>query len=438
MAWWMTLSLFILILFTLLAISFPVAFAFLLTNLVVVSIVMGPKIGPFQMIMNMFDSLTIFTLAPIPLFILMGELLFHSGMAFSALNALSKLLGRVPGRLSVLANLGGAVFAALSGSPMANTAMLGTILAPEMEKRGYSVTMTVGPIIAAGGIAMIIPPSTLAVLYGTFAQISIAEILIAGIIPGILLVIFYLSYIIGACMIKPEHAPQYEIEETTLTDKLGSFIKEILPLGFIMFLVVGLIFFGVVTPTESAALGVVGALILSILYRSFTVTLMKKALLETIKLSVMTFMIIAGSMVFSQVLAYTGATNVMIQAVLALNLSPMVMLILMMSIVFIMGMFIDQLSIMMITIPLFTPLVSALGFDPIWFAILMLINLEVALLTPPFGMLLFVMKGVASKRVSMANIYRAVIPFVICDIVVIILIMVFPAITLLLPNMMRQ
>ncbi|NIT61853.1 MAG: TRAP transporter large permease subunit, partial [Aliifodinibius sp.] len=169
MEWWVFLILFFTGFLFLLAIGLPVAFSFLLINGIVVVFIMGTHAGPYQMTMNMFQSLTLFTLAPVPLFILLGEVLFHSGMALRALDVLSKLLGRLPGRLSILANLGGTIFAALSGSPMANTAMLGSLLVPEMEKRGYSRLMTIGPIMAAGGIAMIIPPSTLSVIYGTIA-----------------------------------------------------------------------------------------------------------------------------------------------------------------------------------------------------------------------------------------------------------------------------
>ena len=178
MEWWVFIIIFFAAFLFLLAIGLPVAFAFMLVNLVFVIILMGAHAGPHQMVMNMFDSISIFTIAPVPLFILLGEILFHSGIALRALDVLSRLLGKLPGRLSVLANLGGTIFAALSGSPMANTAMLGSILVPEMEKRGYSRLMTIGPIMATGGIAMIIPPSILSVVYATIAEISIAKLLI--------------------------------------------------------------------------------------------------------------------------------------------------------------------------------------------------------------------------------------------------------------------
>jgi tripartite ATP-independent transporter DctM subunit len=213
MEWWEFIIIFFASFLVLLAIGIPVAFAFILVNLVFVMILMRPNAGPHQMIMNMFDSLSIFTIAPVPLFILLGEILFHSGMALRALDALASMLGKLPGRLAVLANLGGTIFAALSGSPMANTAMLGSVLVPEMEKRGYSRLMTIGPIMATGGVAMITPPSILSVVYATIEELSIAQLLIAGVIPGLIMAANYMTYIITACILKPALAPSYEPEK---------------------------------------------------------------------------------------------------------------------------------------------------------------------------------------------------------------------------------
>ncbi|MDP6180697.1 MAG: TRAP transporter large permease subunit, partial [Desulfatiglandales bacterium] len=308
MEWWFFLILFIASLLFLLAIGLPVAFTFMLVNLIFVMIIMGAQAGPYQMIMNMFESLTIFTLAPVPLFILLGEVLFHSGMALRALDALSKLLGRIPGRLSILANLGGTVFAALSGSPMANTAMLGSLLTSEMEARGYSRLMSIGPIMAAGGIAMIIPPSTLSVIYGTMAEISIAKLLIAGVIPGLIMGANYTIYIVGACLIKPELAPGYEFEKISLKERLYLFSRDVLPLSILMFLVLGLIFLGVATPSEAAAVGVLGAFVQSIFYRGLTWKMIINVTRATTRITGMMFLILAGSMIFSQIMAFTGAT----------------------------------------------------------------------------------------------------------------------------------
>lgn len=436
MDWWLFLILFFSVFLFLLAIGVPVAFAFILVNLASVMMLMGTMAGPFQMIMNMFDALSIFTIAPVPLFILLGEILFHSGMAMRALDVLSRLLGKLPGRLSVLANLGGTIFAALSGSPMANTAMLGSILVPEMEKRGYSRLMTIGPIMATGGVAMIIPPSILSVIYATIAEISIAKLLIAGVIPGIIMAANYMTYIIAACTLKPELAPPYAFERIPGRDKFILFMRNVAPLSILMFLVLGLIFVGVATPTESAAVGVVGALIMAIFYRGFTWEMIKKSVTATTRITGMIFLIVAGSTIFSQIMAYTGATRGVTELIVGLPLPSTLKILSMLFIVFLLGIFIDQISIMMITIPLFVPVVTALGIDPYWFAILMLIDLEIALTTPPFGVLLFIMKGVAPRGTTMGDIYRSVFPFVTCDSFAVFLVMLFPALATWLPGLM--
>ncbi len=436
MEWWEFIIIFFATFLVLLSIGLPVAFAFILVNLVFVMILMGVNAGPHQMIMNMFDSLSIFTIAPVPLFILLGEILFHSGMALRALDALSSMLGKLPGRLAVLANLGGTIFAALSGSPMANTAMLGSVLVPEMEKRGYSRLMTIGPIMATGGVAMIIPPSILSVVYATIAELSIAQLLIAGVIPGLIMAANYMTYIITACILKPALAPSYDPEKKSGKEKFLLFMKHVAPLSILMFLVLGLIFLGVATPTESAAVGVVGAVIMSIFYGGFSWGMIKKSVTATVGIAGMIFLILAGSAIFSQIMAYAGATRGITEFIVGLPLPSTMKLLSMLFIVFLLGIFIDQVSIMMITIPLFIPVVNALGIDPYWFAILMLIDLEIALTTPPFGVLLFIMKGVAPKGTTMADIYRAVFPFVSCDAFAVLLVLLFPALVTWLPGLM--
>ena len=319
---------------------------------------------------------------------------------------------------------------------MANTAMLGSILVPEMEKRGYSRLMTIGPIMATGGIAMIIPPSILSVVYATIAEVSIAKLLIAGVIPGLIMAANYTTYIVVTCILKPELAPSYEFEKTSGKEKFVLFMRDVAPLSILMFLVLGLIFLGVATPTESAAVGVVGALIQSMFYGGFTWGMIRKSVTATTRIAGMIFLILAGSAIFSQIMAYTGATRGVTELIVGLQLPSMLKILSMLFIVFLLGIFIDQVSIMMITIPLFVPVVNALGIDPYWFAILMLIDLEIALTTPPFGVLLFIMKGVAPQGTTMADIYRAVFPFVTCDSFVVLLVMIFPALATWLPGLM--
>ncbi len=437
MEWWLILLIFVGLLLLLLATGMPVAFSFFTINIIGAMLFLGGGIGLKHMVLSIFNGLTSFTLAPVPLFVFMGEILFHSGMAIRTLDVLDKCLGKIPGRLSVLTVAGGTIFSNLSGSTMANTAMLGSVLVPDMTKRGYSKSMTLGPILGTGGIAMIIPPSALAIVLGTLAHISIGELLLAGILPGLLMALLYFSYIIIRCVRNPSLAPAYEVREIPLGEKVRDIVKYVLPLSSIVFLVVGLIFLGVATPTESAAMGAVGSIGLAAIYGALNLRVMKRSVQGALKITGMTLLIIAGSITFSQILAFTGATRGMVQFVVDLPLPPMAILICMQLILVLLGAFMEQISMMMVSVPIFMPVVHALGFDPIWFGVLMLLNLEIAFTSPPFGLLLFVMKGVAPPGTTMEDIYRAALPFILCDIAVIVLIMVVPGIALWLPGLMR-
>ena len=220
MEWYYALAMMLGMLATLMAIGLPVAFAFFTVNLVGGLIFLGGEAGLMQLVRNAVASVKIFSLAPIPLFILMGEIMFHSGMAFRAIDAVDKVIARVPGRLSLVAVSAGTLFSTLSGSTMANTAILGSVLLPEMRKRGYHPTIAIGPILGTGGIAMLIPPSALAVLLASLAQMPIAQLLIAGIIPGLLIAALFVIYIVVRCHLNPKLAPTYDQESVSLSERL--------------------------------------------------------------------------------------------------------------------------------------------------------------------------------------------------------------------------
>jgi len=420
----------------LLALGLPIAFSFLLLNFIGAYIFMGGTNGLALATQQIFTSLTSFTLSPIPLFILMGEVMLHSGMAIRTLDVIDKWIGRLPGRLSLIVIAGGTLFSTLSGSTIANTAMLGETMVPEMTSRGYKKPMTLGPVVGVGGLAMLIPPSALAVVFASLAQISVGKVLIAGAIPGLLLCIFYGSYIIIRCSLNPSLAPAYEVEYHSLSEKISGFFKYVLPLGFIFFLVLGVIFLGIATPTEAAATGALGSLILAAIYKGLNKETLQKSLSGTLHVTIMAFMIIAASKTYSSILAYTGATRGLVEFVTGLEMSPLSYLIIMMIILMILGTFMEQVSMMMVTIPIFLPLIKSLGYDPIWFALLMLLNLEMAMSTPPFGMLLFVMKGSAPKGTTLGEICLAAAPFLVCDLIVMIILIVFPNLVLFLPSLM--
>lgn len=438
MEWLEHLSLLLGALIVLLSLGLPVAFAFLLINIVGFLAFMGGIRAMPQLVLSMYDSVSGFVFAPVPLFIFMGEIMFHSGLARRSMDALEMWIGRLPGRLSVLSIVAGTLFASLTGSGMANTAMLGSTLVPEMQRRGYSKTMSMGPIMGSGALAIMIPPSSIGVLLGSLAGISVAGILIAGIVPGLLMAVFYLFYVVGACWLKPELAPSYAFKRVSLGEKLRSFAINILPLSIIVFLVIGLILLGIATPTESAALGALGTLVMGIVYRELTWAGLMRALIATMKVTVMIFWVIACATGFSQLLAFTGGGPGLVNYVLGLGLAPMSVVLAMVGVLLLLGCFMEQLAIMMLTIPLMMPVITKLGLNPLWFGVLVLITMEVATLTPPFGLNLFVMKGAAPPDVTMFDVYRAAVPFIVADIIVLAIMFAAPDFALWLPHLMDK
>lgn len=423
--------------FMLLMISgLPIAFAFMLVNIVGAFILWGGTIGLEELVHRGRDSVSMFALLPLPLFILLGEILFRSGVVSGTLEAMDKWLGRLPGRLSLLGIAASTVFATVSGVSAGSVAMLGSTLVPEMEKRGYKKSMTLGPILGGGGLSIMIPPTALGVLFAALAVLSIADFLIAIILPGLMMAFFYASYVLIRCWIQPAVAPIYQVPPTPLSEKIASTLKYVLPLAGIVFMVTGVIFVGVATPTEAAATGVIGALILTVCYRRLTWPVFKESVSSTIEISGMMLLIITGAKTFSQILAFSGASRGMIEYVMGLHLTPILVIIMMQVVILFMGMFFDTVSIMMITIPIFFPIVTTFGYNPLWFGVMFLLNIEMSVTTPPFGLSLYVMKGVAPPDTTMSDIIWAALPFLGLDVIVMALMMAFPQIVLWLPAMM--
>jgi len=435
MAWYEILLVLLGTLVLFMATGLPVVFAFFATNLIGAYVFMGGENGILQLVRNAVDSVQSFALLPIPLFILMGEIMFYTGVAARAIDAVDKLIARVPGRLSLVAIVGGTIFSSLSGSTIANTAMLGSTLLPEMYRRGYKPSISIGPIVAVGGLAMLIPPSALAVLLGSVAQIPIGALLVASILPALILAAMFFGYVILRCRLDPSLAPAYEVDELGWRERLMPFVKYVLPLSGIFFVVVGSIIGGIATPTESAALGAAASLIAAAAYRRLTWKSFVVSVRQTLRFTVMTLFIICGSITFSQIMAFSQASNGLSTAVLGAGLAPLAMLAGMLAILLFLGCFMDQVSMMMITVPLFMPLVQQSGFEPVWFGVLMLMCLEISLATPPFGLLLFVAKG-ASPESTMGDIVRSVAPFVAIALSVVALLIVFPQLALWLPRLM--
>lgn len=420
----------------LMAAGVPVAFAFLGANLVGAFVLMGGWIGMIQLVDNATALITTFTLVAVPLFVLMGALLFHSGLALRVFDALDALFGRVPARLSYLTVAGGVTFSTLTGSTMANTAMLGSLMVPEMMRRGYAPRMALGPIIGTGGLAMLIPPSSLGVLLGSLARIDIAALLLAGLLPGVALALLYCGVIWLQARQDPSGAPVYELEPVPLVRKLRLFAAHILPLGLVIFSVVGFIILGVATPSEAAAFGVLSVAGLAAASRCLSGRAMADALLSTVAVTGSIFLVLIGSSVFSQLLAFSGTSGSIVDQALALELAPAGKLLLMFAVLILLGMFMDQISIMLLTVPVFFPLAASLGYDPVWFGIVVLLALEMSLTTPPFGLLLFLMLGVAPPGTRLGQVIAAAVPYLACDAVLLGLLILLPGLALWLPALL--
>lgn len=478
MEWYLALVLLLATVCVGMFLGMPVAFAFFAANILGTYLFLGGAVGLESMPLEFQLAITKFSLTPIALFLLMGEVLLHTGVAFKAIGAIDRLIARVPGRLSVVAITGGTVFSSLSGSTIANTAILGSVLLPDMIKRGYKPSISMGPIMAVGGIATLIPPSALAVLLASLAEKSIAKLLIAGIVPGILMAILFFAYVIIRCRLDPSLAPTYAPDESILDQPVKlevqwgdrvrfqriyegrrkklinrwlPFTIYILPLFAIFVVVVGSIFFKLAAPTEAAALGCITAIAACYVFRTlgrkvkisgiesveFSRAHMWRALMETAKINTMIIFIIAGSTVFTQSLAVSGATEGLLRNVLTFEFSPITAMILMMLVLLFLGAFMDQVSMVLLTLPFFLPLAASLNMDAQWLMVMMLIAMEVSLLTPPFGLLLYVMKGVAPFEVSLGQVVLSALPFILIKVAVLAALIFLPEVATWLPNLLE-
>jgi tripartite ATP-independent transporter DctM subunit len=437
MEWYWAVALLFGLIVGLMLLGMPIAMAFLASNILAAMLFMGGAKGIAQVLNNGFGAMTSFALVPIPMFLLMGELFYYTGLAARMFNAIDKLLGNVRGRLAYVTVIGGTGFAALSGSSMGSTALLGSLMVPEMMKRGYSKYLSMGPIMGTGGLAVIIPPSALAVLLATLGRSDVGALLLAGVIPGLILATLYAALIFFWTSIAPHAAPPYRVQAVPLGEKLRLVLLDVVPMLLVIVLVIGIMVAGYATPTEAAAVGCLAVMVLAACYRALSWKSFRKSVDAALRVTVMAFLIIFGSATFSQILAFSGASSGLISWATQFEVTTLGMLLIMMAIIFFLGCFMDQLSMMLLTAPIFFPLAKTLGFDLTWFGLIMLLALEVGYTTPPFGLLLFVMKGVAPAGTTMREIYFAAVPFIACVLVLIGLIIAFPPLATWLPGVSR-
>jgi tripartite ATP-independent transporter DctM subunit len=419
----------------LLFIGMPVALTFITVNIVGAWLYMGGEVGLAQLARSSVGSVAAFSLTPIPLFVLMGEILFHTGLALKVIEGIERLIRRVPGRLAVVAVVAGTVFSAISGSTIATTAMLGALLLPVMLSKGYHPTLATGPIMAIGAVDMLIPPSALTVLLGSLSGISISKLLIGGVLPGVLLSAAFVLWIVLRVRLTPSLAPQTDDEVVyTGWQRWRPFFFYVLPTLSIFAVVVGALALGWATPTECAALGAFATLVLAVAYRSLSVSALVAALKGTAGISGMILFIILGATTFAQILSFSGASNGIVQLVTGQGWSTAGIVAGMMLMLIFLGIFVDQVSMMMITLPIFMPIVQTLAIDPVWFGVMFLICMQLGLLLPPHGLLLMTMRGVAPPSVTMGHIFRAVVPYVAMSLLLLALVFWVPEIATGLPK----
>src|SRR3954470_1809127 len=353
MAWyWVALILFGSAL-GLMMLGIPVAIGFFITNVVAAMLFMGGPVGIQQIINNGFGAMTNFALVPIPMFLFMGELFYHTGLATRCFNAADKLLGNIRGRLAYVTLIGGTAYAGPAGSSMGACALLARLMVPEMMRRGYSKYLSLGPIMGVGGLAVIIPPSALTVLLATLGRTDVGDLLIAGVIPGLVLAIMYGILIWAWTVIDPSAAPPYAAAPVSRREKIRLLFVDVIPMVAIIVFSVVIMIVGWSTPTEAAALGAVSVMVLAACYGKMTWKSFLKSLDGSLRVTVMAFLIIFGSATFAQVLAFTGASSGLMNWALGFNVTPISMLFIMIGVILFLGCFMDQLSMMLLTAPIF-------------------------------------------------------------------------------------
>ena len=383
---------------------------------------------------TVFGSVSKFTLVAAPLFILMGDIIFRSGIGADLYNAFSRVLRRLPGGLAIATVLASAVFGAMCGVSIAAVASIGVIALPEMLRRGYSPKLAAGSVCAPGALAMLIPPSLPFILYGEVAGVSVAELFTAGILPGLLLMLLMCGYIAVHEIMFKTSALTHD-DPLTLKEITGFITRLWSPL-LLIFMVLGSVYFGIATPTESAAIGVIGAYAIAFFiykklsFKDFILTLSTSARVTGIIL-----VIFVGAVIFTQFLNLLRVPDMFAEFIVSINVSPLMKLILIQLMLFLLGMFVDGGSMILITTPILLPTVYAMNWDPIWFGVLMIANINIAVITPPVGLNLYTLAGI-SKDVDMETILKGTMPYVIVEIIGLILLMAFPKISLWLPNLM--
>lgn len=381
---------------------------------------------------SMWNSLDSWALTALPLFILMGEILYRTAISTRLLNGLVPWLSKVPGRLFHINVVACSLFAAVSGSSAATTATVGKITLDELTRRGYDKSLAIGSLAGAGTLGFLIPPSLIMIIYGVLSDTSIGKLFVAGVVPGILLAILYSVYIMGYSALRPGSLPQVE-EEYTWEDRLAA-LKDLLPVFALIVLVLGGIYAGITTPTEAAAIGVVGSLGLAAMYKNLTLDNLKEAFLSAVKTTGMICFIIAGAAFLSQVVGFIGIARALSAYIASLHLSPYLLILVLGIMYLFLGMILDGISIVVMTLPIVLPIVQQAGFEPLWFGVFVVFMVELSQITPPVGFSIFVIQHIAKEDVK--TILKATFPFFCIMVLMVVLVTIFPEIIFYLPEHM--
>lgn len=387
------------------------------------------------LVLQIFDTMRSEALLGIPLYILMASILQHSGVIEDLYAAMEKWFGRVRGGLAVGTVVICVIMAAMTGVVGAAVTAMGVLALPEMLRRKYDPRLATGTICAAGTLGILIPPSVLTIVYAVTAQISIGKMLIAGIVPGIILAALYIVYIVAVSYPRPGVVPKGATESVPLSEKLRSLRSLVLP-AMLIVLILGSIFFGVATPTEAAAVGVVGAMISAALRRRLTIDSLSVSAIETLKATSMILWITIGAKAYVAIFTGLGGADTLLNFIRNLDVHPYMVLAVMMLILVFLGTVLDEIGIILLTVPVFLPIVRLLGFDEVWFGVLYAVTIQMGYISPPFGYTLFYIKGTLPPHLGMDTVYRGIAPFFVLQFIGLLICAAFPGLMTWLPRLM--
>ena len=425
-------------LFSLIFLGIPVAFSLIVVGAAFSYLVLGSNIG-FQMHGGLTSVASNFSLVAIPLFIFMGALLERSQIAANLLHALRLILGRFPGGLSVAVILICAIFAASSGVVGAVEILVGLMAVPSMLKAGYKKDLICGSVCGGGSLGTIIPPSVIVVIYASIADLSIGDLFAGILLPGLIMTAFFLIYVVGRCMLWPEDGPPISMEESnsvSTAQKLWLLLTALVPCVGLILAVIGSIFAGIASPTEAAAVGALGAILLTIWYRQFSVPLLVEALKQTAMITAMTMLIVLGGTFFTSAFLVNGGGSVVRTLMGDLGLGPTETVWLFLFVIFLLGFVLDWISILLITVPIFNPVILHFGIDPIWFAVMVCVVLQTSYLTPPMAPSIFYLQSIAPKNITLGDMYRGVIPFIALQMLTLLMVYLMPVLATYMPGIL--